>query len=222
LEIQDVTDPVFRPLHRVLAAAVLAIAVAAPATAAQPEASTGDANQYRQWIAAMKASDRGPFSSIKWFCKDGRLLAPKDYACAAKGQGWQHGEWNDRAKQLRAQGYRIATLLAGLDANRAVADKDFPDFYAQLLVEKFLVAADDGWVLRKARFYRGAVQEEDEREGARNLLTAMAAKPEWIGFRYPALRTAVRQQAQTRPRRRRCATWPPRWPTAMRASRRCA
>jgi hypothetical protein len=36
------------------------------------------------------------------------------------------------------------------------------------------VAADDGWVLRKAQFYRGAVQEEDERDGARRLLIALA------------------------------------------------
>ena len=26
---------------------------------------------------------------------------------------------------------------------------------------------DDGWIMRKAQFYRGAIQEEDEREGAR-------------------------------------------------------
>jgi hypothetical protein len=176
---------------RAALAALLLVATTAGATTGNPS-TTDAAARYRQWIGQMKESDRGPFSGIKWFCKDGRVLAPKDYACAAKGTGWQHGEWNDRTRQLRAQGYRVATLLAGLDANRAVADKDFPDFYSQLLVEKFLVAADDGWVLRKAQFYRGAIQEEDEREGARNLLTAMAAKPEWIGWRYPALRTGVR------------------------------
>ena len=83
-------------------------------------------------------------------------------------------------------------LLAGLDAKAAVAAPDFADTFAQLLIEKFLVAADDGWILRQARFYRGAIQEEDERDGARKLLTAMAARPEWIGFRYPALLSGAR------------------------------
>jgi hypothetical protein len=166
-----------------LAAAAL-LAVAVP-TAAQ------SVDRYRQWIVEMKDSPRGPFAGIRWFCKDGRVLAPKDYSCSSKGQGWQHGEWSERTRQLRAQGYRVGTLLAGIDATKAVAAPDFPDVHAQLLVEKFLVAADDGWILRRALFYRGALQEEDEREGARDLLLAMAAKPEWVGRRFLALRTGA-------------------------------
>ncbi len=140
----------------------------------------------------MKENARGPFSSIKWFCKDGRVLAPKDYACAKRGEGWQHGEWSDRTKELRSKGYKVATLLAGMDATAALAAPDFADTYAQLLIEKFLFAADDGWIMRKAQFYRGAIQEEDEREAARKLLTAMAGRDDWIGYRYPALRAGVR------------------------------
>jgi hypothetical protein len=170
------------------AAAAAPAAAVAPATAAATDA----ASRYRQWIAEMKEAPRGPFTSIKWFCKDGRVLPPKDFSCARRGQGWQHGEWSERTRQLRAQGYRVATLLAGVDAAREVASPDFPDAYAQLLVEKFLFAADGGWILRKAQFYRGAVQEEDEREGARDLLTAMAGRDEWIGRRYAALRVGVR------------------------------
>jgi hypothetical protein len=163
-------------------AALLAAGVAA----AQHQA------EYRRWITEMKETERGPFAAIKWFCKDGRVLGPQDYACAAKGDGWQHGEWSGRTKRLRSEGYRVATLLAGIDASKAVAAPDFPDFYAQLLIERFLVAADTGWILRKAQFYRGAIQEEDEREGARQLLLAMAARDEWVGRRYVALRTGVR------------------------------
>ncbi len=70
----------------------------------------------------MKEDARGPFASIKWFCKDGRVLAPQDFTCAKKGEGWQHGEWSDRTKQLRSQGYKVANVLAGIDATRAVAE----------------------------------------------------------------------------------------------------
>ncbi|MGZ8981847.1 MAG: PEP/pyruvate-binding domain-containing protein, partial [Burkholderiaceae bacterium] len=142
--------------------------------------------------AEMKDNPRGPFSGVKWYCKDGSVFPPKEYACAKRGGGVQHGELSERARKLRAEGYRVATLLAGIDAPKAVAAPDFADAYAQLLVEKFLVAVDDGWIMRRALFYRGALQEEDEREGARKLLQAMVMRPDWTGYRFVALRTGVR------------------------------
>jgi len=184
-------QPPQRARHARLYAIALAQVVAAGSSAIAAGQGTDKTAEYGQWIAQMKASDRGPFSAIRWFCKDGRVLQPKDYACAAKGEGWQHGEWSDRTKQLRSDGYKVANVLAGIDARQAIATPDFPDTYAQLLVEKFLVGADDGWILRRAQFYRGALQEEDEREGARNLLLAMVMKPEWIGYRYVALRAGA-------------------------------
>jgi len=54
------------------------------------------------------------------------------------------------------------------------------------------MAMDNGWIMRGALFYRGAIQEEDERAAARALLIALAGKPEWIGQRYPSLRVGVR------------------------------
>jgi len=179
----------------ILTAAVLSLSGAAIGVAqgaSKAGEKSADAGQSREWIAQMKDSARGPFARIRWFCKDGRVLPPRDYACAKKGEGWQHGEWSEHTKQLRAQGYAIANVLAGIDAKAAVADPEFPDRYAQLLVEKFLIATDDGWIFRKARFYRGGIQEEDEREAARALLTALAARDDWIGWRYPALRAGVR------------------------------
>lgn len=185
--------PILDSAGRSVAIAVLAaLALTGAAHAAGSAASSSDAAKYRGWIVEMKQSQRGPFSAIKWFCKDGRVLMPLDYACSEKDQGWQHGEWSDRTRQIRASGYRIATLLAGVEAEKLVANPEFPDVYSQLLVEKFLIATDGGWILAKAQFYRGAIQEEDEREGARKLLTAMAARPEWIGQRFVALRTGVK------------------------------
>ena len=171
----------------------LAASMGSSAVLAAPAATTDDASaQYKRWIVEMKEQPRGPFSGIKWFCRDGRVLAPKDYACAGKGQGWQHGEWSDRTRQMRAKGYLIANVLAGLDVDKTLADPGFTDAYAQWLVEKFLIATDDGWILRKAQYYRGAVQEEDERDTARRLLIAMAAQPAWTGYRFVALRTGAR------------------------------
>lgn len=190
----DGRGPSARPARRArLATLTLALALAAGTAAASTTAApSADAARHRGWITEMKNEPRGPFSGIKWFCKDGRVLPPKDYACAAKGKGWQHGEWSDRTRQLRAQGYEVATLLAGLDVGKVLADQAFADRYAQWLVERFLVTADDGWILRRARYYRGAIQEEDEREAARALLAAMAAQPAWTGHRFVALRAGAR------------------------------
>lgn len=176
-----------RSTTRGLLAATVALCLAAPLGAAEP-----DHARQRGWIEQMKTAPRGPFDGIRWFCKDGRVLMPQDMSCARKGTGWQHGQWSAQARELRAQGWRVATLLAGIDASKAVAAPDFPDMFGQLLVERFLVASDDGWILRRAQFYRGAIQEEDEREGARALLLAMAARDDWVGWRYAAYRTAVR------------------------------
>ncbi len=169
--------------------AAIQIAAAAPA-ATSPDAAR--LQTYRTWITEMKAAPRGPFSAIRWFCKDGRVLQPQDYACSQKDQGWQHGLWSDRTNQLRAANFRIATLLAGIDVQQFIAEPAFFDTYTQLLVERFLVAADDGWIFRQARTYRGAIQEEDERESARRLLIALAARPDWAGPRYLALYTGVK------------------------------
>ena len=173
-------------MRRLILPLLLALALG-PQTAQAKDPST-----YRQWIADMKEQPRGPFSRLRWFCNDGTVLPPKPYACKDHGGGHQHGEWSERTLELRAQGYHIANLLAGIDPAQLHAQPGFYDSYAQLLIERYLVGADDGWILRKALFYRGAIQEEDEREGARTLLEYLVAQPEWVGTRYPALRIGAR------------------------------
>ena len=150
-----------------------------------------DPSTYRVWIEEMKEAPRGPFSRVMWFCNDGTVLPPKAYACRPHGGGVQHGEWSDRTRQLRAEGYLVANLLAGIQADQALAEADFGNAYGQRLVERFLVAADNGWIFRRALFYRGAIQEEDERAGGRDLLLAMLSDDQWIGPHFVALRTGV-------------------------------
>jgi hypothetical protein len=178
-------------MHKRLSLTLLGL-ILALATAPVCAAEARDAAVYRGWIEEMKAAERGPFEQIRWFCNDGTVLPPKAYACQPHGGGYQHGEWSDQTRELRQHGYLVANLLAGLQPNAFLADPAVDDALAQLLIERYLVSADDGWIFRRALFYRGAIQEEDEREGARALLTGMASRDEWLGPRYPALRAAVR------------------------------
>ncbi len=168
-----------------------AVAVCMFALPALSTADTGT-DTYRAWIEQMKEADRGPFERLRWFCNDGSVLPPRPYACAEHGGGHQHGQYSERTQKLRDDGYYVANLLAGVDGEDYLDDSDASDRYAQLVIERFLVGADDGWIFRRALFYRGAIQEEDEREGARELLLAMAADPYWSGPGFAALRTGAK------------------------------
>ena len=138
----------------------------------------------RQWVAEMKAASRGPFVRIRWFCNDGSVLAPKPYACRDHGGGVQHGEWTDRIKRLRAGGYYIANVLASLEPDQITNAPGYSDLYNQVIIEKFLITADDGWIFRKARYYRGAVQAENESAMARELLRGLGGSDTWSSRGY--------------------------------------
>ena len=145
----------------------------------------------RQWVEAMKLNPRGPFDQIRWFCEDGARLLPTPSACEPHGGGHQHGQWSPRTKSLREAGFRIANFYADLEIDELLAADPTFSPLAQMLIEQFLIRADDGWILRQARYYRGAFQEEGERKGARALLLRLLNDADWITSRFLFLRTAI-------------------------------
>jgi hypothetical protein len=160
----------------------------------------------RAWILEFERRLR-PFDAVRWYCRDGSGAAGG--ACSAHGGGIQHGQWSLHALALRADGYWIANLLADLDERAFVGPQAHRQQLAQILLERFLIATDDGWILRGARSYRGALQAEDEEAGARRRVRALLADPAW---RAPsAICCCARASASaaqgdpTRPRT--CASW---------------
>lgn len=129
----------------------------------------------RAWIAAMKQAPRGPFDRIRYFCADGQVLEPKAYICEPFGGGYQHGEWNAQTKALRAAGFPVANLLVTVAPEQITGAGADPELLSILVVERFLISHDDGWIYRKAQFYRGAIQDHNEKEAARSLLAALTA-----------------------------------------------
>ena len=167
---------------------VIGILLTGTAAAALPEPA-----ELQRWIQDMKESPKGPFQGIRWFCADGTVQPPKAYACAERGGGIQHGLRTDRAERLRDGGYVIASLLADLDASDFAGEAADLDSLKQILIERFLIQADDGWIFRGARSYRGAFQIEDEAAAAGATLLAMARDPAWRGAaRFMLFREAVR------------------------------
>ena len=86
----------------------------------------------RRWVSDMKKSSRGPFKHIRWFCADGSLQQPKEYACKEHGGGVQHGEWIDQVKRLRAGGYFIATVFADIEPDFFLTDILFCSRYLNM------------------------------------------------------------------------------------------
>jgi phosphohistidine swiveling domain-containing protein len=155
-------------------------------------AATPDEATLRSWVQKMKTASRGPFKHIRWFCNDGTVQLPKEYACSERGGGVQHGEWNDRVKMLRADGYYIANVFADLRTEEFLQDPRHLDIIKQMVLEQFLIEADNGWIFRRARYYRGALQTEDETRAGRELLLALVSDPDWRENRFMVLREAVR------------------------------
>jgi len=167
---------------------IIGVAAVSPPEAAQ----LPDAETLRDWVQAMKSAPRGPFTRLRWFCNDGTILPPKEYACRDHGGGFQHGEWTDQVQLMRENGYFIANIYAGIDASRLMADPQQNDIVKQMILERFLIDADDGWIFQKARYYRGALQTEDENWGGRDLLLALVKDPVWHQKQFLVLREAVR------------------------------
>jgi len=161
-------------------------------TSSRSAAELEQVQTYQRLVQEMKTEARGPFSRLRWFCNDGSILAPKAYACVERGGGRQHGEWSANTNQLREAGYLIGNVLAAADAERVAKDYSPVGALQAILVEKFLIDTDDGWILRKARFYRGAFQGEDERRVAAEILAHLTAADSPIAEHYLLIMEATK------------------------------
>ena len=112
-------------------------------------------------IQSYKNDIRGPYKEIRWYCKDGSILPPQE-RCPEPG-GVQRARHKDEVYALG--------LSKHIFLGQILATTPFPDFWdmdynhsrlKQYQLEKYLRAIDNGWVLRKAQYYRGAFQAEDE------------------------------------------------------------
>ena len=180
-----------------LFAAVLALSAAAagPVAAAAPALEPPSAAviaEARSVVAAMKAAERGPYSRLRWYCNDGTVHPPTPYACVERGGGRQHGEYSAERRRLAELGWSVGTVVAALEWEELWDQARRHQRLRELPLERYLVETDDGWVLRRARYYRGRVQIEDEEATGRELLVRLLTDPAWLRDNYLLAREAVR------------------------------
>lgn len=171
---------------------LVACALALVPTLSSVAAPLPDDETLRAWVEEMKTAPRGPFEGLRWFCKDGSVR-PARAGCSGHGGGQQHGYWNARARTLRDNGFKIANVFAELGGRPFVGASPELGDLKQILLERFLREADDGWVMRATLGYRGALQAEDEEAGGERILAAVLADPNWAkDDRWYLLRETVR------------------------------
>jgi hypothetical protein len=112
-------------------------------------------------VEAYKKDSRGPYKEIRWYCSDGTILPPQE-RCPEPG-GVQRARHKEEVYAL--------SLSNHVYLGQILSTTPFEDFWEpgfnhsrlkQYQLEKYLQGIDNGWVLRKAQFYRGAFQAEDE------------------------------------------------------------
>jgi hypothetical protein len=117
--------------------------------------------EIRDYIAEARQLDRGPYRGIFWFCSDGSVRAARD-PCPNDRRAHQHAGYTATTERLMRQGIYLGQILTD---TRYAAFWDADDDHSRLKqyqLNNYLVAVDNGWILEKARYYRGAFQIEDE------------------------------------------------------------
>lgn len=144
-------------------------------------------------IARYQEDPRGPYRDIRWFCADGEVREPRDPCPDTHPDNRQHARYKAEVIQLGEREHIFLGQILAATPPRAFLDRsnDFSRL-KQYQLGNYLAAVDDGWVLRKAQFYRGAVQIEDERAWGRDFLSSTLRDSELLRTHYYLLRQAVR------------------------------
>ena len=128
--------------------------------------------ELKRLVGLFKEDPRGPYQGIRWFCPDGTIKGAQE-RCPG---GHQHALSKDVVQRIAREN--------GIYLGQILTDTPFDVFWdslkagsrmKQYQLEKFLQSADDGWIVRQARYYRGALQAEDEEAWGREFLTWVLA-----------------------------------------------
>lgn len=121
-------------------------------------------NQYiKEQIALYKNDVRGPYKDIRWFCTDGSVRAARDPCPDNIGPGVQHARYKDVVESIGKKNHIfLGQILAYTDKNEFWDASNNHSRLKQYQLDKYLRTVDDGWILQKGQYYRGAIQIEDE------------------------------------------------------------
>ena len=121
-----------------------------------------DYAEIQKQVQSFKADPRGPYQAIRWFYPDGSVYPARSPALDKKG-GTQHALHKDIVSQIQKEhGIYLGQILAGTRHEDFLDATNQNSRMKQYQMEQYLRAVDDGWIFRRAQYYRGAFQAEDE------------------------------------------------------------
>lgn len=137
--------------------------------------------------------DRGPYKKIEWFCKDGTTRDSKNPCPDAIGGGIQHASYKNEVVQLaKKEDIYFAEILAAADLWKFWDAENNHSRVKQYQLNNYLISVDDGWILEKARYYRGSKQVEDEEEWGRKFYYTVLGENDIIERDFFLLRESLR------------------------------
>ena len=149
-------------------------------------------SEARGLVQEMILDLRGPYSRIRWFCKDGTIQPPVPYACREHGGGVQHAEYSAKRNRLAELGWSVGTIFTGTSFEELFDSQPRQQRLRELPLERYLIDIDDGWVLHRAHSYRGRMQLEDEVASGREILMQLLERKDWVAENYLLVRELVR------------------------------
>ena len=148
--------------------------------------------QIETLIESYKKDPRGPYHRIKWFCDDNTEREPKD-PCPDEIGGIQHASFKESALKLRKSNHLFFGEILAANDNEAFLDsKNNYSRLKQYQIGKYLASVDDGWVLRRAQYYRGALQSEDEEAWGKDFFEWLLRDKELLNSEYYLIRQALK------------------------------
>ncbi len=155
------------------------------------EAQEKESSEITSIITKFKKDARGPYKAIRWFCPDGSTVAP-DQRCPEPG-GVQRAQYKDEVIKLAVEKHIfIGQILAATSFEEFWDEQNNNSRLKQYQIEKYLREIDNGWVLRKAQYYRGAFQAEDEAAWAKKFFEQLLIDDEILKSKFMLIRESIK------------------------------
>lgn len=149
--------------------------------------------QLKALIEQFRNDPRGPYQDIRWFCSDGTTREARDPCPDDDEEAHQHARYKSVVKDIAAAQQLYFGQILTNSSERAFWDADDDHRrIKQYLLGNYLVAVDDGWILNQARFYRGAVQVEDEEAWGQNFFRWLLRDRERLAGQFFLIAQAAR------------------------------
>ena len=150
-------------------------------------------NDIKQLIDSYKNDIRGPYYRIKWFCKDGSVRDSKDPCPDSIGGGIQHASFKQSALDLRKSNHLFfGQILASLKTTDFLDATHNFSRLKQYQIGQYLASLDNGWVLKKGQYYRGAIQSEDEEAWGKEFYETVLKDDSFLNSNYYLIRQSLK------------------------------